>query len=164
MQDWNLLHAARWKYRTQKRQKNRHLGTIAQLCRAISSQLKHISIIGKNVLSSNHNMVHFSPLAAEIGPVLWGTPPNCNGFRVLVALLHGIRCYVEQRAPPIFGRATITLGNGPHSSLLGIFDCVLLANITYTGILLLRPSVLNKTLRIFDITVCSFRRFQNWLC
>jgi len=27
--------------------KNRHLGTIAQLCRAISSQLRHVSTIGK---------------------------------------------------------------------------------------------------------------------
>jgi len=26
-------------------------------------------------------------------------------------------CGVEQRAPPIFGRAAITLGIGPHSSL-----------------------------------------------
>jgi len=29
------------------------------------------------------------PLAAEIGPVVWGTPANFNGFRVLAALLHG---------------------------------------------------------------------------
>jgi len=28
--------------------KNHHLGTIAQLCRAISSQLRHVSTIGKN--------------------------------------------------------------------------------------------------------------------
>ena len=35
----------------QKVAKNRHLGTIAQLCRAISSQLRHVSTIGKNVLS-----------------------------------------------------------------------------------------------------------------
>ena len=28
--------------------KNRHLGTIAQLCRAISSQLRHVSTIGKS--------------------------------------------------------------------------------------------------------------------
>jgi len=75
--------------------KNRHLGTIAQLCRAISSQLRHISTIGKNFLSSNisstcpHNMVNFGPLAAEIGPVIWGTPANINSFRVLAALLHG---------------------------------------------------------------------------
>jgi len=75
--------------------KNRHLGTIAQLCRAMSSQLRHISTIEKNLLSSNisfncpHNMVNFGPLAAEIGPVVWGTPANFNGFRVLAALLHG---------------------------------------------------------------------------
>ena len=30
-----------------------HFGTIAQLCRAISSQLRHVSTIGKNLLSSN---------------------------------------------------------------------------------------------------------------
>ena len=57
-----------------------------------------------------HNMVNFGPLAAEIGPVVWGTPANFNEFRVLAALLHG----VEQRAPPTFGRAAITLGIGPH--------------------------------------------------
>jgi len=28
------------------------------------------------------------PLAAEIGPVVWGTPANFTGFRVLAALLH----------------------------------------------------------------------------
>ena len=47
MQVWNLLHAARCKYRTQKVAKNRHLGTIAQLRRAISSQIRHVSTIGK---------------------------------------------------------------------------------------------------------------------
>ena len=35
-------------------------------------------------------MVNFGPLAAEIGPVVWGTPANFNGFRVFAALLHGI--------------------------------------------------------------------------
>jgi len=35
-------------------------------------------------------MVNFGPLAAEIGPVDWGTTANFNGFRVLAALLHGI--------------------------------------------------------------------------
>ena len=34
-------------------------------------------------------LVNFRPLAAEMGPVLWGTPANFNGFRVLAALLHG---------------------------------------------------------------------------
>jgi len=34
-------------------------------------------------------MVNFGLLAAEIHPVVWGTPANFNGFRVLAALLHG---------------------------------------------------------------------------
>jgi len=37
-----------------------------------------------------HNTVNFGQLAAEIGPVVWGTPANFNEFRVLAALLHGI--------------------------------------------------------------------------
>ena len=48
MQVRNVLRAARWKCRTQKSPNIRHLGTIARLChcRAISSQLRHISTIG----------------------------------------------------------------------------------------------------------------------
>jgi len=34
-------------------------------------------------------MVNFGPLAAEIVSLVWGTPGNFNGFRVLAALLHG---------------------------------------------------------------------------
>jgi len=35
-------------------------------------------------------MVNFGLLAAEIDPVVWGTPAaNFSGFRVLAALLHG---------------------------------------------------------------------------
>ena len=75
--------------------KNRRLGTIAQICRAVSAQQGHVSSIGKNVLSSNtsstcfHNMANFCPLTAEIGSGVWGTPANFNGFHVLAALLHG---------------------------------------------------------------------------
>ena len=64
-----MLRAARWKYRTQKVAKNRHLGTIAQLCRAISSQLRHVSTIGKKLVKQQyllHNMVTFGPLAVKI--------------------------------------------------------------------------------------------------
>jgi len=68
-----------------KSPKNRHLRTIVQLCRAISSQLRHVSTIRKkDLLSSNissrlsHNMTNFGLLAAEIGPVVWGTPANLN--------------------------------------------------------------------------------------
>jgi len=190
MHVWNVLHAARWNTGRKNDAKNRHLGTIAQLCQAISSQLKHVSTIGKkNLLSSNisftspYNMVNFGPLAAEIVSLVWGTPANFNGFCVLASLLqrrhateanqtlhdvwpspawlhyiyihfwrllphNGILpgakftlrpaslalsyrqpyctaleqwaraklCGVEHRAPPIFDRATITLGIGPHST------------------------------------------------
>jgi len=63
--------------------------------RSISSELRHISTIGKNLLSSNiyptcpYNIVNFGPLAAEIVSLVWGTPANVNGFRVFAALLHG---------------------------------------------------------------------------
>ena len=48
-----------------------HLCTIAQVSRAISSQLRHLSTIGKSLLSSNmsyrcpHNTVNFGPLAVK---------------------------------------------------------------------------------------------------
>jgi len=67
--------------------KNRHLGTIAIEARIDNRK--------KNLLSSNisstciHNMVNFGPRAAEIVSLVWGTPGNFNGFRVLSALLHG---------------------------------------------------------------------------
>jgi len=71
-----------------------HVHTIAQLCPAVSSQLRHISTIRKNLLNSNisstcpHNMVNFDPLMAEISLPVWGTRANFNGFRVLALLLH----------------------------------------------------------------------------
>ena len=75
--------------------KIRHLGTIAQLCPAISSQLRQYRQSEKNFLNSNvsptcaHNMVNFGPLAAEICWRVWGIPANFNRFCVLTALLHG---------------------------------------------------------------------------
>ena len=73
-----MLHAARWKCRTRKKTRQmRHLGTIAQICQAISSQPRHISTIGKNLLNPNtsstwsHNMANFGPLTAEIALPVW---------------------------------------------------------------------------------------------
>jgi len=75
--------------------KIRRQGTIAQLCPAISSHLRHMSTIGKKLLNSNtcstclHNMANFGPLTAEIGSGVWDTPANFNGFRIFAALVHG---------------------------------------------------------------------------
>jgi len=97
MQVWNVLHAAGWKYRTQKIAKNRHLGTIAQICRAISSQLRHVSTIGKKLLKQLY-LLHASSHYGERRPTKgWDrfgclghpTSANFNGFRVLAVLLHG---------------------------------------------------------------------------
>jgi len=80
----------------QKSPKIRHLGTIAQVCEAISSQLRHISTIGKKfakqqyLLQLSRNMVNFGPLADEIGSGVWDTPAIFSWFRVLAALLHDI--------------------------------------------------------------------------
>ena len=106
--------------------KNRHLHTIAQLSSYIFATKARVGN-RKNVLNTNisstcpHNMVNFGPLEAEICWRVWGTPANFSGFRILTSLLHGTLVVgvsqtlgVEQRAPPVFGRAAITLGIGPH--------------------------------------------------
>ena len=73
--------------------KNRRLRTIAQICRPKSSQLRHVSTIGKKLVKQqylptcSYNMVNIGPLAAEIVSLVCGTPGNFNGFRVLAALL-----------------------------------------------------------------------------
>jgi len=47
-------------------------------------------MLSSNISSTcSQNMVNFDPLVAEIGSVVWSTPANFNGFRVLAALLHG---------------------------------------------------------------------------
>jgi len=46
---------------------NRHLGTIAQLCRAISSQLRHVSTIGKKLVKQQY-LIHMSSLYGELRP------------------------------------------------------------------------------------------------
>jgi len=96
MQVSKVLHATRCKCRTQKsRQKSPsgHHPTILSVY--IIATKACIDNLKNNFLSSNitftcpHNMVNFGPLAAEIISLVWGTPCNFNGFRVLAALLHG---------------------------------------------------------------------------
>jgi len=50
--------------------KNRHLGTIAQLCQAISLQLRHISTIGKSgkKLVKQQCVLHMSLQYGEFRP------------------------------------------------------------------------------------------------
>ena len=94
-----MLHAARCKYRTQKIVKylpsGHHRTTLSGYIFATKARIDN----GKNLLSSNmsstcpHNMENLA-IMAEVGPVVWGTPANFNGFRVLAELLQR-RCSTE---------------------------------------------------------------------
>jgi len=86
----------------------------------LSSQLRHVSVIGKNLLSSNisptcsHNMVNFGPLAAEMVSLVWGTPGNFNGCRVLAALLHGTLVVGVSQTAALNRGATYIRQGGHH--------------------------------------------------
>ena len=91
-----MLHAARWKYMTQKLRKK--IAISAASHNFVGHYLRNYGISRqseKNLFSSNtsstcpRNMVNFDVLKAEIRWRVWGTPANFNGFRVLEALLHG---------------------------------------------------------------------------
>ena len=96
MQVWNLLHAARCKFRTQKsRQKSssgHHRTTSSGYIFASEACIDNRKKLLSGNISSTcpHNMVNFGLLAAEIVSGVWGTQLLFNGFRVLAALLHGI--------------------------------------------------------------------------
>jgi len=95
--------------------KNRHLGTMRQLCRAISSQLRYLSTIEKKLVTQQY-LLHVSSQYGELRPVIvsgvWGTPGTFNGFRVLAALLHGM--YSSGRQPNF-----TALNRGRHLCLAG---------------------------------------------
>jgi len=105
--------------------KNRHLGTIAQLCRAISSQLRQVSTIGKNLVKQEC-LSHMSSQYGELWPTTgWDLSLRhpCKFQQVsrlgIVTAWHSSSgrqpdCGIEQRALPVFGSAAITLGIGPH--------------------------------------------------
>jgi len=87
------------------------MGTIPQLCRAIRT-LGDLNVPNQRIFwgprvkfggaRGGYNIVNFGPLAAEIVSLVLGS---------LTAQPY---CGVEQRAPPVFDRAAITLGIGPH--------------------------------------------------
>ena len=92
--------------------KNRHLGTIAQLCQTISLQLRHVSTIGKKLVKQQY-LLYMAPQYGELRltsgwdhfvSLVWRTHANFNRFRVLAASLHGtlvvgvsqtLRCWTE---------------------------------------------------------------------
>jgi len=94
MQVWNVLHAARWKYRTQKWCKKspsgHHRTTLWGYIFATESHIDNWKKSCYAAISPPHVLTIWwtCPLTAEIVSLVWGTPTNFNGFRVLAALLH----------------------------------------------------------------------------
>jgi len=69
-------------------------------------------------------MVKFGPLAAKIVSLVWVTPGNFNGFRVLAALLHGILVVgVSQTAALNRGRHLYSAGRPSRWALAHILVC-----------------------------------------
>jgi len=90
--------------------KNRHLGTIAQLCRAISSQPRHVS--EKNLLSSDNSSV------------IWSTSPRT----VSTAFLHGTPVVGVSQTLRRWTEGTTCIRQGDHrvghSSLVSFREVV----------------------------------------
>jgi len=78
MQVWNLLHVARWKYRTQKSPKNRHWALSHKFVR-LSSQLRHVSTFGKKLVKQQY-LPHMFLQYGELRP--------SNGWDLLASLGH----------------------------------------------------------------------------
>jgi len=102
MQIWKMLHAARWKCRTQKSRQNRHLGTIPQLCWPISSQLRHVSTIGKKVVKQQY-LLYMSSQYGERRPT--------SGWDHFVSLGHPCKFQLVSCLGSVTAR---------HSSIVGV--------------------------------------------
>jgi len=131
-----VVHAARWKYRTQKRCKKSPSAHYRTTFWGYIFATKACRQSEQNMLSSNIsstcpcNMVNFGPLAAEMVSLVWGTPANFNGFGVLAALLHGtLLVGVSQTAALNRGRHLYSVGRPSHwalahiSSSISLFQC-----------------------------------------
>jgi len=90
MHVWNVLHAARWKCRTQKSPSRHHRTTLSGHIFATKACIDNRKKLLNNNISSTcpHNTVNFGPITENRWRV-WGTPANFNGFHVFAALLHG---------------------------------------------------------------------------
>jgi len=73
-----MLHMVTKSTGRKKSPKIRHLGTVAQLCWAISSQLRHVSTIGKNLVRQQY-LPHMSSQYGELRPTSGWDRFGCLG-------------------------------------------------------------------------------------
>ena len=158
MHIWNVLHTARWQNRTQKIAKNspsaHHRTTLSGYIFATKACIDNRKKVLKQqyLATYSYNMVNFGPLAAEIVSLVWGSPANLNGFRVLAALLHGtlvvgvtqiLRHWTE--GTTCIQQPAITLAL-THILVILIFDILGPQNIKRTQLWLRKPFLLSKNL------------------
>ena len=90
--------------------KNRHLGTIAQLCWAVSSQLRHVSTIGKKPVKQQY-LLHMSSQYGELWPTNGWDLFSCLGHPSKFQHLGSITtCYSGSGHQPNFA----ALNRGRH--------------------------------------------------
>jgi len=93
MQVWNVLHAARWKCRTQKLAKKlpsrHHRSTLSGHIFVTKAHIRKKLVKQQYLLHMSSQYGELRPPMAKIVPVVWGTLANFSGFRILAALLHG---------------------------------------------------------------------------
>ena len=123
------------KYRTQKIVKNslssRHRTTLSGYIVAIKARIDN----WKNLLSSNissrcpHNIVNFGPLAAKIGPVVWGTPAKFQQLSCLgsVTARHSSSGHQQNIVALNRGRHLYSTGRPSRSALAHILSLYLFA-------------------------------------
>ena len=133
MQVSNVLHAACCKCRTLKsRQKSpsgHHPTILSGYIFATKAYIDNRKKLVKQqylpYMASKYG--ELSPLAAEILSLVWGTPGNFNGFRVLAALLHGTLVVgVSQTAALNKGRYLYSAGRPSRWALAHISSFVII--------------------------------------
>jgi len=66
-------------------------------------------------------MADVGPLTAEIVSVVWGTPANFNGFRFLVALLHGSLVVGVSQSLRLWTEGATYIRQGGHHIIRCVF-------------------------------------------
>jgi len=106
MHVWNVLHVARWKYRTQKVAIYAHLTTLLGYIFATMACIND----PKKKLVKQQYLLHMSSqygelwsLMAETGWQVWDTSANFNGFCILASLLQRCHSTVVNQTLHMFG-------------------------------------------------------------
>jgi len=106
--------------------KNGHLRTIAPLCRAISSQLRHVSTIGKKFVKQQRYLLHMSSEYGELRPT--------NSWDLLGSLGHLSKFQRVLRLGFVTALTSLNGGQANFARCLAVF-CTVTLYIHFWGLL-----------------------------